>query len=171
VAREGAPDCGIARSDRARLAADDSLESQLARMQLLDAQGIAPSEPLYARKADQSSLPEDWDGWIDRQAAYRAWLRGLGGGRTLEVLASRHAITVRWRGEAALRRAVEQERKAMTREFAAMVQELLRKRVLTGDEARDARADVHVGICDQRGDTREKLPDLSHPAGRMPIRM
>jgi hypothetical protein len=133
-------------------------------------EGVVPSEPVYGREPDQADLSARWGGYAEPPAAFAAWLGTMGAARTRAVTRP-HAITVRWRNEAHLCRAVDHERAVMNGEFAGMVQDLLKMRVLTSEEARAAEANVRVQVIDQRGDPKGKLPDVSRPAPRVSARM
>lgn len=74
------------------------------------------------------------------------------------------ALTVKWWDEATLRRDVEREQGTMTSEFEAMVGELLDNRALTRDEAKAARAGIHIELDDQRSNRRHPLPHFGKPA-------
>jgi hypothetical protein len=132
--------------------------------------GFVPRVVMYTRTADQETL-QDARWYVDPQLAFRAWLREFGGWRTRDTLTRPHSLAVKWIGAAALIRDVEKERKAMTADFDAMVAELLKNRALTRDEAKAARPTIRVDVDDQRGGSRQALPDLSKPPRRVPDRM
>jgi hypothetical protein len=120
--------------------------------------GTVPDDVWYQRDADQVLLPPESSGSRDVQFAFRAWLVRLGGARLGPMLSREHRRTVWWMGEAGLRAQVAMERRAIEREFAAVVGELRRAHALTRGEAESAAIRVHLYLSDERGDQRIPLP-------------
>jgi len=120
--------------------------------------GTIPDDVWYQRDADQDLLPPEPSGSRDAQFAFRAWLVRLGGARLGPMLSREHRRTVWWMGEAGFRAQVAMERRAIERDFAAVVGELRRARALTRGEAESAAIRVHLYLNDERGDQRSPLP-------------
>jgi hypothetical protein len=118
-----------------------------------------------------------WELWrcaaVDARAARIAWLTAFGGKATRTACAHRWIHDVNWSSRAALRLLAAQDQYAIARDFEAMVRELVSSHALLRDDAKTAKPDVRVVLRDERGDTRQPLPqpdDLLPPARKPPPR-
>jgi len=97
-------------------------------------------------------------GSVDAGTAYRAWLTAAGGAMTRAACAGVREHEVLWSNAAALRRLVATDQSVVEREFAAMVRELRCRGALLASDAKTAKPNIRVLLHDERGDTRQPLP-------------
>lgn len=115
----------------------------------------------YARHADQTLVHvlHGTPAWTDAHAAHCAWLMANGGKHTRSLCEKSRAQALPWTGVPSLRRAVQSHQAAIERDFAAMVGELHRSKLLLADAAKSARPCVEVELLDERNDRSVQLPD------------